>query len=338
MSETPEENTKVTACVSEYASVRPFYEKLVKEVKYVLNEKLKLADVKVADVSGRAKTPERFKEKIERKRYKTPLMDITDLAGVRVVCYYEPDLATVNDIIRSAFQVHEHIDKNDDLGVDKMGYHGTHFVIALGSLYSGARYDDITDLRCEIQVRTVLQDAWALFSHHLVYKDEASIPERMRRDLNNVASLLEIAQGVFDSIRDKRGMYLNEIRRKEEDVPEFLAQPIDYDTLAAYTEWKFPELGISEHWHTRLLADLNRDRYLTLKDIDEVVDRAKPAVDAYQEENPTWFKAGTAYLTKSLGFVDSDFRQKHRWGDQTKEAFRRLGHLTKKTKTTEQTN
>lgn len=331
MDETIPGNTKLVTWVSEYARIRTSYEKLVKEVKYVLTEKLRISAVRVAHIFGRAKTSASFKEKIERKRYENPLKDITDLAGVMVVCYYEADLPIIATIIRSAFQVHEHIDKTGDLGVDKMGYHGAHFVITLGSNYSGARYDGITELSCEVQVRTVLQDTWALISHHLIYKDESSIPERLRRDLNNVASLLEIAQGVFDSIRDKREMYVNEIRRKEEVVPEFLAQLIDYDTLSAYTEWKFPGLGISERWHARLLTDLNRNRYRTLKDIDDVVERAKSAVDAYQKENPAWFKAGTDYLTKSLGFVDDDFRQKHPWGDQTRDAFKRLGHLIKKT-------
>lgn len=332
MSEPPQVDTKTAARVCEYEHIRPSYEKLVEEITYILKEKLKLSDVRVADVSGRAKTPENFKEKIGRKRYKNPLREITDLAGVRVVCYYEPDLATVHEIIRSEFDVCEHVDKTGDLGVDKMGYHGAHFIITLGTRYRGARYDGITDLSCEIQVRTVLQDAWALISHHLIYKDEASIPERMRRDLNNVASLLEIAQGVFDSIREKREMYLGEIRRKEDVVPEFLSQPIDYDTLVAYTEWKFPELGISEQWHARLLADLNRDRYQTLNDIDEVVDRSKPAVDAYRKENSVWFTTGTDYLIKSLGFVDSEFRQRHPWGEKTRDAFKRLEHLATKTK------
>ncbi|MCF7982486.1 MAG: RelA/SpoT domain-containing protein, partial [Pseudomonadales bacterium] len=157
MNETSEENSAIEASISEYKGIRHFYKKLVEEVKYVLNERLKPSDVRVADISGRAKTPDSLKKKIESKKYKTPLNDITDLAGVRVVCYYESDLAIANEIIRSAFQVHEHIDKNDDLGVDKMGYHGTHFVIPLGSPYSGARYDGSINLSCEIQVRTVLQ-------------------------------------------------------------------------------------------------------------------------------------------------------------------------------------
>ena len=171
MNRLPKGDTNTAAKACEYEHIRPSYEKLVEEVKYVLREGLGRSDVRVADVSGRAKTPGSFKEKLQRKCYRNPLKEITDLAGVRVACYYESDLTTVSDIVRSTFNVHEHVDKTDDLGVDKMGYHGAHFVVTLGDRYSGARYNGITDLRCEIQVRTVLQDAWALISHHLIYKD-----------------------------------------------------------------------------------------------------------------------------------------------------------------------
>jgi len=321
---------KTLAMLSEYERIRPSYEKLVEEVRYVIEEKLRSTIVRVADVFGRAKVPESLEKKLQRKHYKNALKEITDLAGVRVVCYYEHDLSTVNEIVLSEFDVHEHVDKTGDLGVDKMGYHGAHFIITLGDRYSGARYDGITDLKCEVQVRTVLQEAWALISHHLIYKDEASIPKRMQRDLNNVASLLEIAQGVFDSIREKREMYRGEIRRKEAVESDFLSQPIDYDTLVAYTEWKFPSLPLSEHWHARLLTDLNSDKYRTLNDIHQAVEIAKPAVEAYKKESPDWFKFGTDYLTKSLGFIDSDFRKRHPWGERTLEAFKRFGHLTKK--------
>jgi ppGpp synthetase/RelA/SpoT-type nucleotidyltranferase len=127
-----------------------------------------------------------LEEKIQRKTYVSPLDQITDLAGVRVVCNYEPDLAAVSYVIRAAFQIEEEIDKSRDLGVEKMGYSGRHLVVTLGDLYLGERYNDIKTLKCG----TVLQDAWATISHNLIYKKETAIPERLRRDINNVASLL----------------------------------------------------------------------------------------------------------------------------------------------------
>jgi putative GTP pyrophosphokinase len=155
----PDDNA-VPKYVSEYERVRPLYERLVEEIEYVLQDKLRSTDVRMAQVLGRAKTVKSFREKAERKAYKNPLEEATDLAGVRLVCYYEADVARMESMINSEFDVRERVDKTGDLGVDKMGYHGRSFVITLGARYKGARYDGITELTCEIQVRTVLQDAW----------------------------------------------------------------------------------------------------------------------------------------------------------------------------------
>lgn len=325
-------DTQTAPTICNYNDIRPTFERLVDEVKFVLQERLKNTEMKVSTITGRTKTPESLEEKLQRKQYLNPLKDVTDLAGVRIVCYYEPDIQKISALIKSSFVVHDYGDKLDRLGVDKMGYHGVHFIITLGPKFSGARYDGIIDLKCEIQVRTVLQDAWALISHHLIYKDEASIPLRIQRDLNNVASLLEIAQGVFDNVRDKREQYLEEIQKKEDKATDFLSQAIDYDTLGAYTKWKFPGLPVSENWQAQLLRDLNRERYRTLRDIDNIVEQAEQAVEAYKRENPSWFRYGTDYLTKSLGFMDQDFRTKHSFAELTLDAFNRLGHLVKKSK------
>jgi len=316
--------------IREYKRIRPFYKKLVNEVRSILKKRIKDAEVKFSNISGRTKTLDSFKEKIERKRYDNPLEDIKDFAGVRVVNYYEKDLDKVKQIIHEEFDVYDYKDKTKDLGVDRMGYHGAHFIVTLGNYYKGEKYEDINRLYCEIQVRTVLQDSWALISHHLMYKDEASIPKRMRRDFNIVASLLEISQEVFDSIREKKEDYLIEIRSKEKENRKFLSQPVDYDTLYAYTKWKYKDLPVSETWHVRLLSDLNLEKYPTLKEIDDIVECTREAVEAYQKENPDWFRDGTAYITKSLGFGDKEFRAKHGFGQKTRDAFLKYEYLVKK--------
>jgi ppGpp synthetase/RelA/SpoT-type nucleotidyltranferase len=314
----------------QFIELRPFYERLVEEVRHVLQSKIDLTDVKPVSLNGRVKEVDSLISKIGRKKYQNPLSEITDLAGVRVVCNYESDLGTISELINSNFDVYEHIDKSHDLGTDKMGYHGSHFIVALGTRYSGTRYDSIVKLKCEVQVRTVLQDAWAIISHQLVYKNEDAIPQRLRRDLNNVASLLEIAQGVFDNVRDKRFSYIKEIQQKEQNPNQFLAQAVDFDTLLAYTTWKFPPLRPSSRLTELLLRDLNIANYPTLLQIDLAVQRASAAVEAYRNENPGWFSNGTDFITKSLGFTDSQFRSKHAFGAKTRSAFVKYQNLVQK--------
>lgn len=302
------------AILSDYERLRPIYGSLVEEVMFAVSQALGAREIKIATLLGRTKEVTSLAEKIERKKYKN-VAEVPDLAGVRIVCMYSSQTDAVAALIRAEFDVLEAFDKSDELGADRMGYRGIHFLVKLGSSYSGPRYQPLRGLRCEVQVRTVLQDAWALISHHLVYKNEDAVPVRLRRDLNNVTSLLEIAQSVFDSVEEKRDLYLLEIKERQKVPDDFLLQPIDYDTLTAYSHWKFPHLQHSEAWQTRLLQDLDIGQYARLRDLDEVVERAKDAVAIYREDIPNWFQFSTDFLTKSLGFVDSEFRERHPFGE-----------------------
>jgi len=315
--------------IETYKSQIHLYKKLSEEVKDIIDQKMNKENIKIENSICREKTIESLTQKIKRKSYNNPLEEITDLAGVRVVSYYEQDIQSIKCIIEKNFIVHDCVDKTKKLGVDKMGYHGVNFVISLGKRYSEREYDGRINLKCEIQVRTVLQDAWALISHHLVYKEEVSIPDRMKRDLNNVASLLEISQGIFDSMREKRERYISEIHEKEKAPANFLSQLVDYDTLYAYTKWKYKDLPVSDTWHIRLLSNLNLEKYPTLETIDNIVEQTKEAVNAYKKENPSWFSDGTAYITKSLGFGDKEFRAKHGFGQKTRDAFLKYERLIK---------
>jgi putative GTP pyrophosphokinase len=307
----------------QYREGRPGYARLVDEVKFVIETQLRSYDLKVADILGRVKTEESLLNKISRRSYENPFSEVHDIAGVRVICLYETDLLLVVDCITQAFEVIDSSDKKHSLGANLMGYQGLHFVVRLGSRYAGARYEGLNFLTCEIQVRTILQDAWAQISHHLVYKTEASVPSRLRRELNNVSVLLEIAQDVFDRVRGDRQSYIDEIEQKRGSTPDFLCQPLDHETLAGYTKWKFPDLPVKPELQELLLADLDRARFNTLKHIDDAVEAAADAVKSYAAENQDLFTFGTDFITKSLGFVDMDFRQKHGFGDRTRQAFER---------------
>ena len=123
--------------------------------------------------------------------------------------------------------------------------------------------------------------------------------------------------------------YIKEIQHKEHNPPAFLAQPLDFDTVLAYTRWKFPDREPSERLTQLLLRDIDLKEYPQLQQLDKAVNRAQAAVDAYRTENPDLFKNGTDFMTKSLGFVDNKFRAKHGFAPKTRTAFQRFQHLVK---------
>ena len=99
--------------------------------------------------------------------------------------------------------------------------------------------------------------------------------------------------------------------------------------MAAYTKWKFPNLSVRPELQEILLADLDRARFNSLKDIDSAVEAASDAVKCYEAENQDLFQFGTDFITKSLGFVDAAFRQKHGFGERTRKAFERYADKVK---------
>jgi TIR domain-containing protein len=92
---------------------------------------------------------------------------------------------------------------------------------------------------------------------------------------------------------------------------QLLDREISYDNLIAYAVQVYPNLTVSRDWTRELLKDINRDRYLTIRDIDREVKYAKSAIDSYARTRPDLFEHSTDFLTKTLLFVDSEFRQAH---------------------------
>jgi len=110
---------------------------------------------------------------------------------------------------------------------------------------------------------------------------------------------------------------------------DLLSKPIGVETLLSYSKLKYPKLPVSDDLTKRLVSDLNLNRYRTLSDIDDVTERAKLAVQAYSKDEPSLFEYGTDYITKSLGFVDVEFRTKHGFGKKTRDAFQKYESLVK---------
>jgi len=90
-----------------------------------------------------------------------------------------------------------------------------------------------------------------------------------------------------------------------------------------------PDKPVSDRLQKYLLRDLNISKYPTLLEIDQAVQRAEEAVNKYAQEQAEWFKFGTDHITKSLGFVDEEFRVKHGFANKTRAAFKKYATLVK---------
>src|SRR4029077_10215047 len=69
-------------------------------------------------------------------------------------------------------------------------------------------------MSAEIQVRTVLQHAWAGISHKLQYKRENEIPKEFRRRLVRRAGLRELEDGEFADLKRDQSELANKVANK----------------------------------------------------------------------------------------------------------------------------
>lgn len=130
-------------------------------------------------------------------------------------------------------------------------------------------------------------------------------------------------------VNDIKNYFTSPPNAEKKNPMEFFSQPISRETVKAYTLWKFPGLPINENIQELLINDIDHARFKVLQDIDVIVNLAKEAVNAYKMEEPKLFTAGTDYITKSLGFMDEHFREKHRFSSRTRQAFSKFEHLIK---------
>jgi putative GTP pyrophosphokinase len=293
--------------IKRFLDLRRDHEQLCAEVEYILRKKLAEQTIEVSAVNSRAKTLNSFLQKLQRKGYENPFEQITDLAGSRVVCLYRSDIANIAEIIRSDFDVIEDVDKLDELGVDHFGYGARHFLVRLGKNSSGARYDDLKQLVCEIQVRTVVQDAWAIIQHHLVYKRESQVPKLLQRKLNSLAGLFETVDDQFESIRRERETYIAEIRESIGRPAEFLENELNLDSFKEYLGTMFPDRPVERFdGQARMALDGLRSAGLnTLKDLDTLLKHTSPARQKLMERivDKTWEVDGKVPSNLEPGFA-----------------------------------
>ena len=215
--------------LAEFDTHRPWLSAQLGALERSLRAMLEEHAVQVQLVAGRVKDRESLRQKLARPdRTYLCLWDVTDLVGLRIVTYFEEDVELVARLIEGRFAVdfRHSTDKQRFRDAGRFGYRSLHYVCAVPE---GAPDDAF---RFEIQVRTVLQHAWAEIEHDLGYKADA-VPSGIRRRFARVASLLEVADDEFVALRRELGRYQRRVREAVGETPAELA--VDVVSLDALT-------------------------------------------------------------------------------------------------------
>ena len=180
----------------------------------LLSELIKNASIPYHQITGRLKERHSLEKKISGQQDKyTRLNDITDISGIRIITYLESNVDAVAKIIEGEFEIDKHnsIDKRQ-LKEDQFGYRSLHYVVECNKdRLKLSEYQRFSGKKFEIQVRSILQHAWAEIEHDLGYKGSVSIPVNYKRGFNRVAALLETADIEFDRLKRDLTKYETQI-------------------------------------------------------------------------------------------------------------------------------
>lgn len=210
----------------QYERARPDFARLTIKLRSLLEDLLSARGIPVHLVECRTKSVASFREKITRasKSYIEPLVELTDLSGIRLITYYQDDADAVASLIQQEFLVQSTSGMNDLPSPGEFGYRSVHFVVKLSDARAAlAEWGGLGGLTAEIQVRTVLQHAWAAISHKLQYKREQDIPQTLRRKLSRLSALFEIADDEFFALKRESGALMDQISQRLSVGDQYIA-------------------------------------------------------------------------------------------------------------------
>lgn len=181
------------------------YESFSTEIERLLKNILSDCSLQIHAITSRTKDPKSLEKKISKpdKSY-SKLEEITDLSGIRIITYFEKDIEAIKEIIVNEFQIDnsKSEDKREKIHEREFSYQSHHLIISLKK-----PREDLTDylkyknLYCEIQIRTILQHAWAEIEHDIGYKNQFNLPKSLSRRFGKLSALLELADDEFGRLK-----------------------------------------------------------------------------------------------------------------------------------------
>ncbi len=336
-----------------YESYTDYFYEIMKKVIERLQQNIKLSAQPT--YKSRVKSFDSYYKKVLRLKPSQmeetkSLIYLTDMMGIRMICAFLEDINLGLEQIKKLFDIKEVEVKGAEKKFSEFGYESIHVLVKIPPEFRPpleGKYKDLEpisdELVCEIQIRTILQDAWAEVEHELIYKIEFNpfdIP--LRRKLASINASLTLADITFQEIRDyqnklqrelderRRSFYsladgfLNEkTDKKEEDinrVSPYVQGTIDELLLKAIEAHNDGHLTDAVDIYTRIieavpeseknvLAVIRKHRgmaYFAMNNLDAALDDFQKSIDADPKAFRSYYYKGIVYsiLKKYKAAID----------------------------------
>lgn len=300
---------------NQFENLKSSYDSLGRNVIESLKILLQNEKIQTLSIYYRVKSSESFLEKITRKSYEKPFDEIEDICGIRIICYYQTDIEKISNIINKEFNVSESEDKETTLDYNQFGYRSYHLIASVNSEWEKTpNFRGLSNLKCEIQIRTILMHAWAEIEHSLAYKTELQTPIKFRRKLHRISAKLEEADEQFEELKIESKKYQIEVSEKVKKTTNDKLE-LNIDTLQAFMDANFPLRQKNIDSTGELLDEMVRYN-ITLDELSRYWKKIKPQFSTIEKEYLLQNKGGFTKWTQPgiarfvLDIFNENFRKR----------------------------
>ncbi len=212
---------------------------------------------------------------------------LTDLIGMRIICPFLQNLSEVEDLLTKNFTIIEIERKGANRTFYEFGYESIHVLLEIPDIFK-VGLSLPPNLIFEVQIRTILQDAWAEVEHELVYKaDFSPFDEPLKRKLASINASLSLADIVFQEIRDYQHKLNAEVDTRRD---QFYSRADQFtDALLTDDEIVADDIRLDPVKHV-----------VSLQTIDDMI------LHAIQAHNSSDFETAQSLYTKILSYTVPD--------------------------------
>jgi ppGpp synthetase/RelA/SpoT-type nucleotidyltranferase len=214
-----------------------------------------------------------------RKNYARPLEEITDMVGVRFVVLLLTDLKIIEQVIENC-ELWE-AEKARDFEAEKaerphyFDYQSVHYIVHPKAPINTGQVTVPIQTNCEVQVRTLLQHAYAELAHNTTYKASLILDRDVNRQIAKSSALVEATDELFIRVDGK-------VREASAELARL------HKLLVNVYQKRFGMPGTTDERVTSTLLDPYRGSLtiLTEQRLDEFLDAKDFIIDRVKERSP----------------------------------------------------
>lgn len=229
--------------LKKFEAEKPSYDLASKQASDLIREILVNNPALIHVITARCKSTASLLLKLREKRYGQPTRQITDLVAARVITYYKDHVALVVKALTDALEINQNasVDKREELEAVEFGYTSVHLIARTkGSWATSPQFFALRNRWFEIQVRSILEHAWAEIEHEVVYKSGIKYPTLVKRRFARMAGAIELLEDEFVALRDHQQQLISSYKEKYERGHDATAE-LDSVRLIALLELHRPE-------------------------------------------------------------------------------------------------